>query len=159
MARVRCFYRNFVIDSLTAVDILFYVEGGWMPLDILLVFCRESGTIPLREWLDELRTIEPRAYAKCLELIDALMQLGNRLGPPRAKLLSDGIWELRARSGRVRYRIFYFFVGKGAACLSHGFKKGGSGDTPSPNSEIELAVKRRCLVISDRDQYTANWEV
>lgn len=76
-----------------------------MPLEELLVFRNESGNIPFKEWRDELRKTERRAYAKCQDLIRALVQYGNLLKPPRAKALNDGIWELRARSGKVRYEI------------------------------------------------------
>jgi phage-related protein len=130
-----------------------------MPLDRLLVFCNESGNCPVTTWLAELRKTERRGYAKCLDRIRSLAEFGNRLSPPRAKALRDGIWELRGNSGNVHYRILFFFCGKSVACLSHGFKKGGKGDSESPDAEIEVAIERRTLVSSDRSKFTATWEV
>src|SRR5712692_3037604 len=102
-----------------------------MPLDQLLVFTNESGNSPLMDWLGELRKIELRAYAKCLQEIRGLTEFAHetpeRVGRNRAKRLRDGICELRAKHGKVRYRVLYFFCGKAIACLSHGFKKGGKG--------------------------------
>jgi putative component of toxin-antitoxin plasmid stabilization module len=133
-----------------------------MPLDELLVFRTALATVPLKDWLGELNTTEPRAYAKCLERINHLQQFGNQVKMPRAKILRDGIWELRAKSGQVHYRIIFFFCGKPgvmAACMTHGFKKGGKGASEDPNNaEIESAVKCRALVLSDRERYTADWE-
>ncbi len=73
---------------------------------------------------------------------------------PAADFLRDGIYELRAKLGRVHYRILYFFCGKDIACLSHGFTKEGT----VPNTEIERAIRAKRLVLGDRNRYTVEWE-
>jgi putative component of toxin-antitoxin plasmid stabilization module len=130
-----------------------------MPLEELLVFRHESGSVPLDDWLNELRKTDRRAFAKCLERITNLAEFANEVGPPRAKALRDGIWELRARCGSVHYRILFFFCGKAAACLSHGFKKGGKGASESPDAEIEVAIRNRTLVTANRNKHTMDWQV
>src|SRR5258708_40058110 len=126
-----------------------------MPLDQLLVFRPDRGrSSPFGKWLSDLKTNEPSAYKKCLYVISYLIQSGpTGLAMPNAKLLRDGIWELRTRAGKVRYRILFFICWKNIACISHGFKKGGRGSSEDPNNEeIEIAIHRRQLVIADRDR-------
>jgi phage-related protein len=125
-----------------------------MPLTVIQVFRDEDGSIPIREWLDELETTEPRAYRKCLQRILHLEQLGNELRRPLADILRDGIYELRVKVERVNYRILYFFSSQNVCCLSHGLTK----ERNVPNSDIDLALRRRRLVEKNRNKYTAEWE-
>ncbi|MFL5245819.1 MAG: type II toxin-antitoxin system RelE/ParE family toxin [Gemmataceae bacterium] len=125
-----------------------------MPLTVVQVFRDEDGSVPLIEWLDDLQTTEPRAFSKCLDMILRLEQLGNELRRPLADMLRDGIYELRAKVGRVNYRILYFFSGSNVCCLSHGFSK----EKNVPSSQIDLAVRRKRLVQTNRTKYTAQWE-
>jgi phage-related protein len=163
-ARVRGNYHNFVIAYLVADLYTCHNEGGGgMPLDELFMYRTASGKVPLKDWLNQLATSEPRALGKCLELINYLNDFGPQdLNPPRAKRLGDGILELRTRSGTVQYRILFFFCGTArtsAACMSHGFKKGGKRASEDPNNaEIEEAKGHRNLVLSNRDRYTEDWE-
>jgi phage-related protein len=96
-----------------------------MPQTTIRVFREANGTVPLEEWLKKLEEFEPRAHAKCLQRILLLSRLGNELRRPLADMLRDGIRELRAKKGRVNYRILYFFHGSHCVCLSHGFTKEG----------------------------------
>ena len=114
-----------------------------------------GGTVPLRVWLDDLRRREPKAHAKCLARILELAQKGNEMRDPHARYLRDGIWELRAKSGRVQYRLLYFFFGKNIVTVSHGIVK----EREVPPSEIELAFSRRALVLDSSDKYTAAFEI
>jgi phage-related protein len=52
--------------------------------------------------------------------------------------LEDGLYELRAKEGRVQYRILYAFVNQ-AAVLVHGFSKEGA----IPLMEMQRAQERR----------------
>ena len=52
--------------------------------------------------------------------------------------MRDGIYELRAALQHVNYRILYFFHGREAVVLSHGFMK----ERVVPPKEIEKAVQR-----------------
>ena len=63
----------------------------------------------------------------------------HALRRPHADMLRDGIYELRARVGRVNYRMLYFFHGRDVAILSHGFTK----EREVPPAEIERALERK----------------
>jgi putative component of toxin-antitoxin plasmid stabilization module len=75
------------------------------------------------EWLKDLRVKNPKAYAKCAVRVKRLAEVGYELRRPEADFLQDGIYELRARSGTVNYRILYFFQGKDVAVLAHAITK------------------------------------
>jgi phage-related protein len=125
-----------------------------MPQTVIRAFRDADGTIPLLEWLDDLEESEPRVFAKCLAFVLLLSQLGYELRRPHADTLKDGVHELRLKVGTVNYRILYFFMGPNIACLSQGLTK----ESTIPKAEIDLAVKRKRLVESDPDKYTAVWE-
>jgi hypothetical protein len=126
-----------------------------MPQTELLVFRNESRAVPLTEWLDDLEKTEPKAYVACLERIQQLERPGYELRRPVADSLRDGIHELRAKRGRVQYRILYFFHGKNVACMTHGFTKEGV----VPDTEMARAVHAKELVESNQDRYTVEWEL
>lgn len=109
-----------------------------MPPIHVHLFREEDGTVPLLDWLDKLKPA--KAVAKCRVLIELLRSAGQDLRRPHADILRDGIYELRARMGRVQYRLLYFFHGQGTAILSHGFIKGGAAVDPK---EIDRAIKRK----------------
>jgi len=125
-----------------------------MPQTFVRVFREADGTAPLMDWLDDLEAREPRAFAKCLQLIRRLSHLGNELRRPSADILRDGIHELRAKIGRVNYRVLYFFYASNTACITHGITKEGK----VPDGEIDMAMKRKSLVKADSDKHTAFWE-
>ena len=54
--------------------------------------------------------------------------------------LRDGIYELRAKAGRIQYRMLYFFHGRQAVVISHGITK---QESVVPPIEIERARRRR----------------
>ena len=126
-----------------------------MPQTELLVYQDESRRVPLELWLNGLERTEPKAYPTCLVRIQQLEQSGYELRRPAADFLRDGIYELRAKRGRVHYRILYFFHGKNVACMTHGFTKEGT----VPDTEIARAMHAKELVESNRDRYTMVWEL
>lgn len=126
-----------------------------MPETEVRAYRAADNSVPLLEWLGELETREPKAYAKCLAVILELASKGNELRRPIADYLRDGIYELRTRKGRVNYRILYFYFGKHMACLSHGITK----EDEVPAEEIELAIQRKQQVISNPSRFTADFEV
>lgn len=126
-----------------------------MPQTVVRVFKTTTGKVPLKEWLDGLKSSEPRAYRKCLQRILCLASLGNEMRRPLADYLRDGIYELRIRVGTLNYRILYFFCGRDVACLSHGLVKKAA----VPAMEIDLAVTRKGLVESNLQKHTADWEL
>ena len=87
-----------------------------MPQTELMFFQDDEGSVPVREWLLELQRKNRRAFAKCVDKIGLLHEQGYELRRPHADILRDGIYELRARSGNVNYRICIFFMGKTWLC-------------------------------------------
>ena len=126
-----------------------------MPQTEIMVFREANGDVPLKMWLDRVEYGDPKAYRVCVQRILLLSQHGYELRRPLADSLRDGIHELRAKSGRVHYRILYFFHGRNVAILSHGFTKEGA----VPDIEIEKAIKRRDLVKSNPNKHIAEWEI
>jgi phage-related protein len=120
-----------------------------MPAITVHFFQEDDGSVPLLAWLDELKP--PRAVAKCRVLIDLLKQFGHDLHRPHADLLRDEIHELRAKAGRVRYRMLYFFHGKERAVISHGFAKPQARVDPQ---EIDRAIQRKERFKQDPERHT-----
>jgi putative component of toxin-antitoxin plasmid stabilization module len=117
---------------------------------VRLVFYREDGeTVPVREWLTELRKRNRRAFAKCLIRLRRLAELGHELRRPEADYLRDGIYELRVREGRVNYRILYGFHNRLIAVLAHGLTK----ESDVPSVDIEKAIERMSRVNADPDSH------
>lgn len=103
-----------------------------------VVFYREqSGRVPMQRWLDNL---PQKPKEKCLELIKQLQESGRKLKFPRARPLRDGIHELRARYGTVRYRILYFWHRGTGVVISHGIIKKSAA---VPESEIQRALRKK----------------
>lgn len=116
-----------------------------------VVFFRElDGAAPVLEWLTELHTANPRAWAVCRVRIEQLQQMGHELRRPAADFLRDGIYELPARQGHVQYRMLYFFHGRQAAVLAHSLTK----EDTIPPVEIERALKRKRLYEASPKDHT-----
>jgi ribosome-binding protein aMBF1 (putative translation factor) len=116
------------------------------------VFRSSEGECQLIGWLDSLKKKNQAVWKKCLARILDLAREGYRLQRPRAALLRDGIHELRPKSGRINYRILYFFH-KEMAILTHGLTK----EKEVPNEDIERAIDCRKLIQMDPDKYTAEF--
>lgn len=111
-------------------------------------FYRDAeARIPLVEWLNALPQL---AKEKCLRRIDRLAELGNDLRRPEADFLRDGIYELRASSQGVHYRMLYFFCGKAVVVVSHGLAK----EREVPSREIDRAIWRKKQVEADLRGHT-----
>ena len=102
-------------------------------------YYQEGKAVPVLDWLRELRQRDRRAYARCVVRIQRLAQEGHALRRPETDYLRDGIYELRARQGRVNYRILYFFHGQNVVILAHGLTK----EDEVPDAEIERALRRK----------------
>ncbi len=112
-----------------------------MPLTRLVFFQEADGKAPVVAWLEALRKKDRRGYAKCVAVIDRLAAFGYELKRPSADYLRDGIYELRAKRGRVNYRILYFFHGQNLVVLAHGLTKEGR----VPSTDLQRAIKRKEL--------------
>src|SRR5262245_53902227 len=107
-----------------------------MPKTRVVFYKDDDSSVPLLEWLG---TLEAKAVAKCIVLIDLLRERGHELRRPHADILRDGIHELRARHGTVRLRMLYFFHEK-TAVLTHGITKKVA---QVPPDEINRAIRFR----------------
>ena len=126
-----------------------------MPQTEVIFYRDEDGSAPALEWLRGLRRGEQRAYAKCVARTRELAVLGHELRRPAADLLRDGIYELLARSGRVHYRLLYFFHGKTAAVLAHGLTKEGA----IPDAEIARALGRRRRFLENPERHSCYFDL
>lgn len=68
------------------------------------------------DWLQTLRHKNERAWLNCRARLLLLAQFGHELRRPAADYLRDGIYELRAKQGRVQCRILYFFMADPSRC-------------------------------------------
>ena len=123
-----------------------------MPRQKLVLYRETAGRIPMLEWLDSLKT---KARIKCLVRLARLSELGHEIRRPEADYLRDGVYELRARSAGVHYRMLYFFHGKCAVVVSHGFSKQRAR---VPFGEIEKALARKATFEEDPVRHTFNPE-
>ena len=76
--------------------------------------------------------------------------MGHELRRPEADYLRDDIYELRARRGRVQYRILYFFHGQRLAVLAHALTKEGQ----IPPADIERAIRRKDAFAQDLENHS-----
>ncbi len=119
------------------------------PAELSVVFFQQChGTVPLLEWLDNLKS--PVGIARCRVVIELLKNFGHQLRRPHADALRDGIRELRARHDQTQYRMLYFFHMK-TAVVTHGFIKKAK---KVPPKEIERAIKIRLLFKRNPKQHT-----
>jgi phage-related protein len=74
-----------------------------------VIFYRTAqGAEPVREWLQSLEKPERFQLGKAIQV---LQMNGPALSMPYAYRLGGGLFELRERIGKVRYRVFYGFDG------------------------------------------------
>lgn len=121
-----------------------------------VVFFRElDGSVPVLDWLSELRRTNEKAFAKCMVRVERLEEAGHELRRPEADILRDGIYELRAKQGTVQYRVLYFFHGRNVAVLAHALTK----EDKVPAADIDRAVKRKKLFENNPKAHTHTEEV
>jgi phage-related protein len=110
-----------------------------MPEVRVRFYCEADGSAPVLDWLDELQHRDRRAYNKCREAIDRPAMFGYELRRPTADILRDGIYELRAKVGRVNYRLLYFFHGREVVIVAHALTK----ERAIPPADLERALERK----------------
>jgi len=121
-----------------------------MPQTTVVFYKEAEGQVPVLTWLHALQRRDRRAYAACIARIQRLAALGHELRRPEADYLHDDIYELRARRGRVQYRILYFFHGQRLAVLVHALTKEGQ----VPPADIARAIRRKDAFTQDPEQHT-----
>lgn len=120
---------------------------------VLVVLYRESpDDVPFLAWWAEL---PDAAKALCRSRLFLLEQNGHQLRRPIADYLRDGIHELRAKRGKVQYRLLYFFHGHAVVVISHGIAKKGAAVPPI---EIDRALKRKRAFEADPEGHTHEGE-
>ncbi|MFH1743792.1 MAG: type II toxin-antitoxin system RelE/ParE family toxin [bacterium] len=122
-----------------------------MPETEVCFYRENDGTVPVLDWLWRLRCQDRKAFANCVALIRRLAMFGYELRRPQVDYLRDGIYELRAKSGHVNYRVLYFFCGQNVALLAHGLTK----EAKVPESDIDCAVARKRRYEQDPERHTA----
>ena len=108
-----------------------------MSLTTIIFFRDEDGSVPFPDWFGRL---PDKAQVQCRARLGLLADQGHELRRPAADYLRDGIYELRAKAGRVQYRMLYFFHGRAAVVISHGIIKSEAGVPPI---EIDRARRRK----------------
>lgn len=97
----------------------------------------ESGSCPVREFLDELKAGDPGDFAAVLA---GLAKLRNRQyhREPLSKALGDGLFELR-HVGKLNTRVLWFFVKNRRIVAVHGIRNKGQA---IPARDIATARER-----------------
>ena len=114
---------------------------------IIFFYDPETGTIPVREYLD---SISDKERAKILKYVEFLREHKGVLDEPYTKHIRDKIRELRIDFGRNRHRIFFFtFVGKNIILL-HAFQK---YTAQTPERDIRRAITNYHQVIRSPELY------
>lgn len=126
-----------------------------MPQTRVVFFKDLDGSVPVLQWLIDLRRTNERAFAKCMVRIERLEEAGHELRRPEADILRDGIYELRAKQGTVQYRILYFFHGRDVAILGHALTK----EDKVPTIDIDRAIQRKKIFEKKPAAHTHTEEV
>ena len=101
----------------------------------VLFYQTPQGAEPVREWLQSLAKSERLQLGQAIQV---LQMNGPALPMPFARPLGSGLFELRERVGKVRYRIFYAFDSGRVVVLLHAATK----DQRVIDDDIALARRR-----------------
>lgn len=112
------------------------VDRSYGPTYKVIFYRTAQGAEPVREWLQSLEKLERFQLGKAIQV---LQMNGPALSMPYACPLGGGLFELRERIGRVRYRVFYGFDGGRIVVLLHAALK------DQRVIEDDLALARRRL--------------
>src|ERR1051325_2412984 len=110
-----------------------------MPQTSVFLYKESDGGVPVLDWMRKLRQKDVAGYSACLSKVRLLAATGHELRRPHADYLRDGIYELRAKRGRLNYRILYFFDGRDVTLLANGLVK----ERIVPAVEIDRAIQRK----------------
>ena len=103
----------------------------------VIFYEKENGECPTEEFLFSL---DRKMRAKMTGLLEILEEKGNLLREPYSKHLSDGIFEIRCKTGSDIVRVLYFFYCGGKIILTNGFIK---MTQKTPLRQIKTAKKYR----------------
>jgi phage-related protein len=117
-----------------------------MPVQIVL-YQEADATCPVMDFLD-VQTRKVRLQA--IHRVELLAEHGYQLRRPYCDNLGGGLWELRWHTGRVQYRILYFFHGSTAVVLAHALTKEGA----IAAADLERARRRKANFYADPPTHT-----
>ena len=103
-----------------------------------ILYYPEGNRGPVREYLGQLATERPKAFARLALDLEVLGADGLRSQQITVRPLGDKLWELKRLYDGIQYRLF-FGVWKGAVWLLHTIEK---KSTKTPKDDLELARKR-----------------
>lgn len=100
-------------------------------------FQSQTGRVPVREWLLELRPEDRKAIGDDIRTAE----FGWPIGMPLCRSLKGhkGLWEIRTHLPDGRISRVFFCVHEGAMVLLHGFIKKSQ---KTPTKELETAERR-----------------
>lgn len=119
-----------------------------MPKTTVVFYKEGDGSVPLLEWFD---TLPPKVQDKCTVRIERLAELGHELRRPEADYLGEDIHQLCVKHSGMNTRMLYFFHGRTAVALSHGFVKQRA---TVPPREMKKAIQRKARFESDPTRHT-----
>lgn len=104
---------------------------------------QNSGTQPVKEWIDNL---DLKLQLKIFRAFELLEQFNINLKAPYIKPLGGKLYELRIKDSKGIYRIIYFSYIDKQFIMLNGFVKKTS---KTPQNEIELAKIRMKEVLEN----------
>jgi len=118
-----------------------------MPKCKVIIYKTEKGRVPVLNWL---KRQNQEVQNKGVDLAKRLKNEGQNLKMPYAKILRDGIHELRINVQEVQYRILYSFVGKAIVLLTNGTQK----EKEVPPEEINKALNFKKKYLANPKKHT-----
>lgn len=117
-----------------------------MPVQVVL-YQEADGTCPV---LDFMRRQPGPAQLQATHRLELLRDRGHQLRRPHCENLGGGLRELRWHTGRVQYRILYFYHGRTAVILAHALTKEGA----IPGADLTRAARRKANYYANPDPHT-----
>jgi phage-related protein len=109
-------------------------------------FVKDNGRCPA---FDFVQVQEPQEQVLIRRAFDLLAELGNQLRRPQVDMLTDGLYELRIRVIKKRYRFIYFFHGRHMIVVTHGLLK---KESAVAKDEIDKAKDYRAIYLKRMEQ-------
>lgn len=106
-----------------------------------------SGKQPIIEFLNKLPVDEEARIAGCLVNIEKLGFNSPRVSFRQVK---GALWEIKIKTQRSGYRLFYFCIRSEILVILHIYKKQSQ---KAPRKEIEIAEKRMSEVNNNESLY------
>ncbi len=108
---------------------------------------KDNGKQPVAEFLQELPTDDRARIVACLQNVEKL-----GFDSPRVifRQIRGQLWEIKIKTHRSGYRLFYVCVKGSRIVLLHAYKKQSQ---KAPRKEIEVAEKRMLEVLKNESAY------